>query len=276
MNSEFSRTLSLLRQEKGVSQRVAATALGISQALLSHYENGIRGPGLAFVVRACDYYGVSADYLLGRTLSKDGSIIAPDELYDLSDEKDNSMRGSVLALLSKKLLVNSVGVLFDLLGKTGALLHFAARAGWMAGRGTVEAWDEPEAVALGKFGDALAIAFQLRDDYLGIFGKFEEFGKPIGSDLQESKATMLLIHALNNLQGTQKAELQALLGRDSYSASDIKAAQELFYQSGSVDKLLDAINDFSHQAQEALNGLPESASREFLKTLTDYLIDREK
>ena len=92
MNSEFSRTLSLLRQEKGVSQRVAATALGISQALLSHYENGIREPGLAFVVRACDYYSVSADYLLGRTLSKDGSIIAPDELYDLSDEKDTFAR----------------------------------------------------------------------------------------------------------------------------------------------------------------------------------------
>ena len=119
MNAEFSRTLSLLRQEKGVSQRTAATALGISQALLSHYENGIREPGLAFVVKACDYYGVSADYLLGRTLTRDGTTIAPEELYDLSDEKDNSMRGSILALLSKKLLVNSVGVLFDLLGKTG-------------------------------------------------------------------------------------------------------------------------------------------------------------
>ena len=51
MNAEFSRTLSLLRQEKGVSQRTAAGVLGISQALLSHYENGIREPGLAFVVR---------------------------------------------------------------------------------------------------------------------------------------------------------------------------------------------------------------------------------
>ena len=57
MNPEFSRTLSLLRQEKGVSQRTAANVLGISQALLSHYENGIREPGLAFVVKACDYYG---------------------------------------------------------------------------------------------------------------------------------------------------------------------------------------------------------------------------
>ena len=119
MNAEFSRTLSLLRQEKGVSQRTAATALGISQALLSHYENGIREPGLAFVVKACDYYGVSADYLLGRTLTRDGTTIAPEELYDLSSEKDNAVRGSVLALLNKKLLVNSVGLLFDLLGKTG-------------------------------------------------------------------------------------------------------------------------------------------------------------
>jgi transcriptional regulator with XRE-family HTH domain len=67
LNEEFARTLSLLRQEKGVSQRAAAGELGISQALLSHYENGIREPGLAFVAKVCDYYQVSADYLLGRT-----------------------------------------------------------------------------------------------------------------------------------------------------------------------------------------------------------------
>ena len=67
MATDFSRTLSLLRQEMGISQRKAAAALGISQALLSHYENGAREPGLGFVCRACDYYGVSADYLLCRT-----------------------------------------------------------------------------------------------------------------------------------------------------------------------------------------------------------------
>ena len=61
MNPDFSRSLSLLRQERGLSQRQVAKELGISQALLSHYENGIREPGLPFVVRACDYYGVSAD-----------------------------------------------------------------------------------------------------------------------------------------------------------------------------------------------------------------------
>ena len=80
MATDFSRTLSLLRQETGVSQRKAAAALGVSQALLSHYENGIREPGLAFVSRVCDYYHVSADFLLGRSASRDGSMIDPSRL----------------------------------------------------------------------------------------------------------------------------------------------------------------------------------------------------
>jgi transcriptional regulator with XRE-family HTH domain len=132
LNAEFSRTLSLLRREKGVSQRAAAKNFGISQALLSHYENGIREPGLPFLVKACDYYGVSADFLLGRTLSRDGTTIAPEELYDLSDEKNNSLKGSVLALLSKKLLVNSIGVLFDLLAKTGSRDAIRAAANYLS------------------------------------------------------------------------------------------------------------------------------------------------
>ena len=63
----FNEILSRLRREKGVSQREAAAALGISQALLSHYEKGVREPGLVFLSQACEYYGVSADYILGRS-----------------------------------------------------------------------------------------------------------------------------------------------------------------------------------------------------------------
>ena len=66
MHQTFGSILSALRKKQGLSQRRAASDLQISQALLSHYENGAREPGLEFVCRACDYYGVSADYLLGR------------------------------------------------------------------------------------------------------------------------------------------------------------------------------------------------------------------
>ena len=64
---DFCRILASLRKKRGLSQRKAAADLRISQALLSHYENGAREPGLQFVCRACDYYGVTADYLLGRS-----------------------------------------------------------------------------------------------------------------------------------------------------------------------------------------------------------------
>ena len=64
--TSFGAVLCTLRRDKGYSQRQAALDLGVSQALLSHYENGAREPKLDFVVKACDYYGVPADYILGR------------------------------------------------------------------------------------------------------------------------------------------------------------------------------------------------------------------
>ena len=117
-STEFSRTLSLLRQERGVSQRTAAMDLGISQALLSHYENGVREPGLAFVVKACDYYRVSADFILGRTLSRDGTMLSSEDLM-AAEKQGNVLRGSILATIQSKLLGGSIGVLFELLGKLG-------------------------------------------------------------------------------------------------------------------------------------------------------------
>ena len=77
--------MSALRRARGLSQRTAAADLHISQALLSHYENGAREPGLAFVCRACEYYGVSADYLLGRT-EETGSDRAAAELRQMARE----------------------------------------------------------------------------------------------------------------------------------------------------------------------------------------------
>ena len=82
----FCRILGDLRREKGVSQRKAATDLHISQALLSHYENGAREPGLSFVCRACDYYGVSADYILGRSNDSEAAVSGAAALRELAGE----------------------------------------------------------------------------------------------------------------------------------------------------------------------------------------------
>ena len=96
MMSDFSRIITLLRKEKGVTQKQAASDLGVSQALLSHYEKGIRECGLEFVVRVADYYNVSCDYLLGRSADRNGLTLNVEELPGPEGIKDGIYRGSIL------------------------------------------------------------------------------------------------------------------------------------------------------------------------------------
>ena len=98
--SKFAIIRSQLRKERGISQKKAATDLGISQALLSHYEKGIRECGLDFVIKCSEYYGVTTDYLLGVSDSRTG--IAPDSLSQLDDDEEHSV--STLAKATKYLL----------------------------------------------------------------------------------------------------------------------------------------------------------------------------
>ena len=119
MNKDFSRIITLLRKERGLSQKQAAADLNISQALLSHYEKGIRECGLDFVVRTADYYSVSCDYLLGRTPERTGATLTVNDIPEAGNNlpEGKVLKGNLLPTLNKKLLLNSIDVLFDILGK---------------------------------------------------------------------------------------------------------------------------------------------------------------
>ena len=111
--SEFSRIITLLRKEKGITQKQAAEQLGVSQALLSHYEKGIRECGLDFVVRVADFYGVSCDYLLGRSPDRNGLTLTVEDIPNPETAKDGVFHGSVLPTFNKKLISNSLNILYD-------------------------------------------------------------------------------------------------------------------------------------------------------------------
>ena len=107
MNKDFPRIITFLRKEKKLSQKQAALELGISQALLSHYENGIRECGLDFLIKAADYYNVSCDYLLGRTADRDYDI------GDYSPEKESSKQRAA-QIINRRLISAMVNVIYDL------------------------------------------------------------------------------------------------------------------------------------------------------------------
>ena len=126
MNADFPRVLTLLRKERGISQKLAASKLGISQALLSHYDKGIRECGLDFLIRCADFYGVSCDYMLGRSPDRTGSKLPVEDIPEPdSVGKENVFKSGVLPVLNKKLIANSLNILFDLLAKSACkpLVH---------------------------------------------------------------------------------------------------------------------------------------------------------
>ena len=106
----------MLRKEQNVSQKKVAADLGISQALLSHYEKGVRECGLEFVVKAAQYYHVSTDYLLGLTPQRNGSVIAVRDLPSDASRRPRKGDGDVQEY-DRRLLTNSLNIVFGILKK---------------------------------------------------------------------------------------------------------------------------------------------------------------
>lgn len=106
MNMIFTSRLCSLRRERGLSQKEAAAGLGVSQALLSHYEKGIRECGLDFIVKAAEFYSVTCDYLLGRSdsrLSFGGEM----KLADVPEDSDMTYQTVMRAATAACELVNA-------------------------------------------------------------------------------------------------------------------------------------------------------------------------
>ena len=80
MKNQFGKTISELRRQNGWSQKETALKLGISQALLSHYEKGIRECGLDFLIKASKVFNCSTDYLLGVTERQEPSKTDTDSI----------------------------------------------------------------------------------------------------------------------------------------------------------------------------------------------------
>ncbi len=86
-------------------------------------------------------------------------------------------------------------------GKTAALLGLACELGGMLAGATAA-----RLAALREFGVELGMAFQMQDDWLGLWGNPEQTGKPVGSDLRNRKKTLPILHGI-----AHSADFAALL-----------------------------------------------------------------
>ncbi|GHH62574.1 geranylgeranyl pyrophosphate synthase [Streptosporangium violaceochromogenes] len=110
-----------------------------------------------------------------------------------------------------------------------------------------------------EYGACVGIAFQLRDDILGVFGDPAETGKPAGDDLREGKRTMLVARTLAAASPAQAGVVRKTLGDPGLDAAGVARLREIIDETGALTACEDMIKEYLDTALASLEGAPITA-----------------
>jgi geranylgeranyl diphosphate synthase, type I len=151
-----------------------------------------------------------------------------------------------------------------------------ARAGQRA-PGTRDAEGNAVPVMCTDYGIPLGIAFQLRDDVLGVFGDPARTGKPVSGDIREGKRTVLVALAMERASAADAALLDSCLGDRGLTEAAADEARAVINETGALAECESMIAANVKEAVSALDGapIPEDA-RAALTTLAFMATDRDE
>jgi geranylgeranyl diphosphate synthase type I len=151
--------------------------------------------------------------------------------------------------------------------KTAALIATSASMGAYLGKGG------EKVQYFYQFGEALGMAYQIRDDILGIWGMKESTGKSIKEDLRQRKKTLPVVYALR--ESADKAKLERLYTQRHIERGDIPIVMEILDQSGARDHAQNLIQECCRRALEQLEASGVERNRQAaLKQIANSLAER--
>lgn len=129
--------------------------------------------------------------------------------------------------------------------------------------------------ALSAFGIPLGLAFQLRDDVLGVFGDPKVTGKPAGDDLREGKRTVMIALTRETLNSSVGKIFDELLSSRSLNADQINFLQQTIIGSGALQKTERMLEELAAESLNALDQIDlEESSKSVLRDLANKVINR--
>ena len=155
--------------------------------------------------------------------------------------------------------------------KTACLFEVSMRLGSVL----AAVGDEAEQ-KMGDYGRALGMAFQIVDDVLDLTATEEVLGKPVASDLREGKATLAVIHALENSSDSERVAIQTVLTDQNFSRVTHAEILAILQRHGSVDYAMQTAFQYADMARTALADLPDSDYKRALLWVSDFVVARDK
>lgn len=145
--------------------------------------------------------------------------------------------------------------------------------GCIFGRG-----DEEQKEVLKEYGMKVGKAYQLYDDILSLFGEEGDTGKPVGSDLEQGKRTLLILKAIENSEEEERKFLKEVLGKDNINEQELEKSKEIVKASGSLEYCRSRVRELIEDGKEDLRSSSkiEEEARDLLLGLADYVVTRDR
>lgn len=192
--------------------------------------------------------------------------------YLLDESTRRLLEGQYLDLSFENRLDVQVAEYMDMVGrKTAALISTALELGALVGTD-----DEKRVRALREFGWDLGIAFQIRDDFLGIWGNPEKTGKAVGADIARKKKSLPIVYALETSSDADKRALHEIYQRASVDEQGRETVLSILESAHADDKTRALADEYCERALARL-GAVEMARRERqeLEEIAHFLTHRE-
>lgn len=211
------------------------------------------------------------DYLLSR-----GLLLAIDnkefrQLQIVSGAVRQMSEGELLQIEKSRGVNVDEGVYFDIIRQKTATLIASCCACGAASAGA----DDETVEKMRSAGEKIGIAFQIKDDLFD-YGLGGKIGKPTGNDIREKKTTLPLIHAINNSKNGDGKRILRVFKRDKKSKKDVASVVDFVLNSGGIAYAESKMRSIAQEALDIIDTLPANESRNSLKQLVQFTIDREK
>ena len=123
------------------------------------------------------------------------------------------------------------------------------------------------------FGEKIGMVFQIKDDLFD-YGQ-QRIGKPTGIDIRERKMTLPLIYAMKQASPLERRWLKRNFKKNNKNKKTVKEVIAFVKSKGGLEYSISKMHEFQRQAISILDSFPASESKDSLKKLVSYVIDRE-
>jgi octaprenyl-diphosphate synthase len=213
--------------------------------------------------------------LIGDFLLSKGLLMSLEhDDFQLLKITSNAVRlmaeGELLQIEKARKLNVDEAVYFEIIRqKTASLIASCTEVG------AASATQDPDVIEkMRLMGEKIGMAFQIRDDLFD-YGS-QDVGKPLGIDIKEKKMTLPLIHVLNKASWAERRKIINTVRRHNTNKEKVNWVIDYVKQNGGLTYSEDVMNRYLDEAMAILDEFPDSPSKNSLKMLVEYSVEREK